>query len=107
MADESKSRSDDAELGGLLDTYGRTFHAAKMEEGRNGTQERADRARHALVAFVRSERPLSREPVAWRYRLRSKQPHRTTLWRYVESIEDTNPSLEYEVQALYERDRLP
>lgn len=50
--------------------------------------------------------PLSEQqqrPVAWRYRLRSKQPHRTTLWRYVDSPDEVNPSPSYEVQSLYER----
>lgn len=48
------------------------------------------------------DQPSSRsEPVAWRYRLRSKKPHRTALWRYVDSPEEVNPSPEYEKQALY------
>jgi hypothetical protein len=51
-------------LGSLLDNYGRCFHAAKLENGRRGTEERANDARKALVSAFRATPQPPAQPQA-------------------------------------------
>lgn len=62
-ASQAQEAAEPKPLGALLTAYGKAFHAAKLENGKRGTEERANAARAAVVAALKEPPPASVAPI--------------------------------------------